>query len=144
MNKVYFQLPNLRRLFLGLFLVITVGSNGLLIAADSAAESDTEPRVIRVELGDYHFMPGELQLVVGQPVVLQLVNTDSLTPHNFTLEDPSNGLDVNVDVTAGETVEVHLMPLWPGRHTFYCGNKMIFMDSHRDKGMQGSLLVVPK
>ena len=52
MNKVYFQLPNLRRLLLGLFLVIATGSNGLLIAADSAAESDTDPRVIRVELGD--------------------------------------------------------------------------------------------
>ena len=51
MNKVYFQLPNLHRLLLGLFLVIAVGSNGLLIAANSAAESDTEPRVIRIELG---------------------------------------------------------------------------------------------
>ena len=138
MNKSDFQLPNLRRLLLGLFLVIGTGSNGLLVAAD------VDIRVIRVVLGDYRFMPGELQVLVGQPVVLQLVNTDTFIPHNFTLEDSSDGLDVDVDVSAGETVEVHLMPLWPGRHTFYCSNKLIFMDSHREKGMEGSLVVVPK
>ena len=128
----------MHRLSLILFFVVTIVLNGLL----NAAESDT--KVIRVLLGDYRFMPGELQLVAEQPVVLQLVNSDSFTPHNFTLEDPNNGLDINVDVAAGDTVEVHLMPLWPGSYTFHCSNKFLFMDSHREKGMLGTLTVVPK
>ena len=73
MYKPDFQLPNLRRHLLALFLVMDAGSNGLLFAADA------DIRMIRVELGDYRFMPGELQLVVGQPVVLQFVNTDTLS-----------------------------------------------------------------
>ncbi len=121
----------------GLFVVVIM-MNGLL----NAAESDS--KVIQVRLGDYRFMPDELQLVAEQAVVLQLINTDTFTPHNFTLEDPNSGLDVNVDVSAGDTVEVHLMPLWPGRHTYYCSNKLLFMQSHRKKGMEGTLIVVPK
>ena len=138
MYRLNSQLSPIRRLLPGLFFIAATGLHGLLYAAED------DIRVIQVRLGDYHFMPGELQLVAGQPVVLQLVNTDTFTPHNFTLEDPNNGLDVDVDVSAGDTVEVHLMPLWPGSHTFYCSNKLLFMDSHREKGMQGTLIVVPK
>ncbi len=100
--------------------------------------------VIEVKLGDYRYMPSEIQLVVDQPVILHLVNTDLITPHNFTLEDPSDGLDVNVDIPAGESLDVHLMPLVAGSHTFYCRNKLLFMESHREKGMQGRLIVVPE
>lgn len=104
----------------------------------------TTPRTIEVKLGDYRYMPGNIQLVAEQPVILHLINTDSFTPHNFTLEDPSDGLDVNVDVPAGESVDVQLMPLWAGKHTFYCRNKLWLMDSHREKGMEGTLIVMPK
>lgn len=138
MHKLCFQLPNIGRRFPGLLIVVGIALNSPLVAA----EGDT--RVIQVLLGDYQYKPGELQIVVDQPVVLQLVNTDMITPHNFTLEDPSDGLDVNVDILAGDTVEVHLMPLVPGRHTFYCSNKLLFMDSHREKGMEGTLIVVPE
>jgi plastocyanin len=98
---------------------------------------------IEVTLGDYHYMPKNIQLVIDQPVVLHLVNVDSFTPHNFTLKDASNGLDVDVDIPAGETVDVNLMPLVTGSYIFYCSNKLLWMDSHREKGMEGTLTVVP-
>lgn len=99
--------------------------------------------VIEVTLGDYRYMPSSIQLIVNQPVVLHLINVDSFTPHNFTLQDASDGLDVNVDIPAGESVNVNLMPLVVGSHTFYCKNKFLFSDSHREKGMQGTLTVIP-
>lgn len=104
----------------------------------------TTTRTIEVKLGDYRYMPGNIQLIAEQPVILHLTNTDSFTPHNFTLEDSSYGLDVNVDIPAGESVDVQLMPLWAGKHTFYCRNKLWLMDSHREKGMEGTITVVPK
>ena len=100
-------------------------------------------KIIEVKLGGYRYMPKDIELVIDQPVILRLINTDSYTPHNFTLQDSSDGLDVDVDVPAGETVDVQLMGLWPGSHTFYCKNKLLFMDSHREKGMEGILTVVP-
>ena len=100
-------------------------------------------KVIEVTLGDYRYMPSSIQLIVNQPVVLHLINVDSFTPHNFTLQDASDGLDVNIDIPAGESVKVNLMPLVVGSHTFYCKKKFLFLDSHREKGMQGTLTVIP-
>jgi len=98
---------------------------------------------IEVTLGNYHYMPKNIQLVIDQPVVIRLINVDSFTPHNFTLKDANNGLDVDVDIPAGETVDVNLMPLVTGSYIFYCSNKLLWMDSHREKGMEGTLTVVP-
>ena len=82
-------------------------------------------KVIEVTLGDYRYMPSSIQLMVNQPVVLRLINVDSFTPHNFTLHDASDGLDVDVDIPAGESVNVNLMPIVAGSHTFYCKNKFL-------------------
>jgi len=101
-------------------------------------------KVIEVTLGDYHYMPHNIQLVVEQPVVLHLVNVDAFTPHNFTLKDNSDGLDVDIDVPAGKAVNVNLMPLFAGSHTFYCSKQLLWMESHREKGMEGTLTVVPQ
>jgi len=121
-----------------LFLLLTC-----LLSVNVLHAEPVYKKVIEVTLGDYRYMPGHIQLIVDQPVVLRLVNVDSFTPHNFTLEDASDGLDVNVDIPAGATVDVHLMPIVAGSHTFYCRNKFWFMDSHREKGMQGKLTVMP-
>ena len=117
----------------------------ILVSLLSSSWSYAEPaytKAIEVTLGDYRYMPKNIQLVVDQPVVLHLVNVDSFTPHNFTLPDASDGLDIDVDVPAGETVDVNLMPLVTGSYTFYCNEQLLWMESHRDKGMQGVLTVV--
>lgn len=116
---------------------------GCLLSAGGLQAEPVYTRVIEVTLGDYRYMPANIQLLVDQPVVLRLVNVDSFTPHNFTLEDDSDGLDVNIDIPAGASVDVHLIPLIPGSHIFYCRNKLLWMDSHRKKGMEGTLTVIP-
>lgn len=115
----------------------------LLIHSTSILAAQGEAKVIEVVLGSYRFMPQEIKLVAGEPVILRLVNSDTIIPHNFTIKDASGELDVNVDVLAGETVDINLTPSTVGRYTFYCGNKLLFMKSHREKGMEGILRVVP-
>ena len=114
-----------------------------LVSVNPLRAEPVYTKVIEVTLGDYRYMPDNIQIIVDQPVVLRLVNVDSFTPHNFTLEDASEGLDVDVDIPAGDTVDVYLMPLVAGSHTFYCRNKLLFLDSHREKGMEGRLTVMP-
>jgi plastocyanin len=116
---------------------------GYLLSTSGLYAEATYTKVIEVTLGDYRYMPENIQLIVDQPVVLRLINVDSFTPHNFTLPDANDGLDVDVDILAGESVDIHLMPLVAGSHTFYCRNKFMFMDSHREKGMHGTLTVIP-
>lgn len=103
--------------------------------------SDDAIPVIDLELGDYRFLPQEIQLSANQPAILRLVNTDTVTPHNFTMETGSDSPTVDVDLLGGESVEVKLPPLPAGRYTFYCSNKLLFMKSHREKGMEGILIV---
>lgn len=114
----------------------------LLLAAGGHLHADQDKiKIIEVTLGDYKFMPGNIQLVVQQPVILRLTNTDLVTPHNFIIDDDSDGLATNVDVSPGDSVDVHLMPLVTGTHTFYCSKKFLFSDSHREKGMEGKLII---
>ncbi len=126
-----------------LTLLFSLFLTGLLSANWLHAEPHYT-KVVEVTLGDYRYMPNNIQLIVDQPVVLHLVNVDSFTPHNFTLKDASDGLDVDIDIPAGEYIDVYLMPLVAGSHTFYCKNKLWLMDSHREKGMEGTLTVIPE
>ncbi len=104
---------------------------------------DASTQILSITLGDYRFSPDQLTLEAGQPVLLELTNTDKLTPHNFTLKDQAGDLDIDVDVSAGATREVALMAEKPGTYTFYCSKKLPFMKSHREHGMEGRLVVTP-
>ena len=99
-------------------------------------------KVIEVQLGDYRFIPQEIQLIDDQAVILRLVNTDSITPHNFTMKAANSAADINVDVPGVVSIDVQLEPLPAGHYTFLCSNKFMFMKSHREKGMEGTLVVV--
>jgi len=116
----------------------------LLFSASCLNADESDIKVIEVALGGYRFMPQEIQLMADQPAILRLVNTDTVTPHNFSMKTSVDAQDIDVDVLGGESVDVQLAPLPAGRYTFYCGNKLLFMKSHREKGMEGSLIVSPE
>ena len=99
--------------------------------------------VIEMKLGDYRYTPDRIEVTAGVPVTLRLVNTDRITPHNFTLEAPAAGLDLDVDVGAGKTEEVGFTPAAAGTYRFYCDKKLPFFKSHRQRGMEGTLRVRP-
>jgi len=118
-----------------LLILVVIGSRS------QGAQGDNE--VIEILLGSYEFIPNQIRLTAGQSAKLRLVNTDSIIPHNFTIEDNTGELDLSIDVPAGESVDIHLKPTRPGRYVIYCANKMLFMTSHRDHGMEGTLIVEP-
>lgn len=115
----------------------------LLPAVPTAARAQPMPRNIELILADYRFVPAEIEIQVGQAVVLMLRNKDSLTPHNFTLQDAEAGLDIDTNVAAGSSVDIEFTPTAAGTYTFYCNKKLPFMKSHRDHGMQGTLSITP-
>jgi plastocyanin len=99
--------------------------------------------VISPSLGDYHYNPDTLEVQTGRPVVLTLTNTDTLTPHNLTLQEAAAGLDIDTDASAGSTSTVGFTPVKPGACPFFCNKKLLFMKSHRERGMEGTLRVTP-
>ena len=113
----------------------------VLLLLSHTVHGQEPPREIAITMGDYHYAPDVIEMDRGQTVILHLSNTDGITPHNFTLVDASAGLDVDTDIGAGTPVRISLTPQRPGTWTWYCNKKLPFMKSHRDRGMQGTLVV---
>jgi len=124
------------RLLLFLTCTVFVVSPIVTVAADADAQKLT------IHLGDYRFHPDAIEVVAGRPVELTLVNDDKITPHNFTLEAPSAGMDLSANISAGKSATLHFTPQMVGSYVFYCNKKLPFMKSHRDRGMEGKLTVV--
>jgi plastocyanin len=114
----------------------------LLVTGPVLAQGEEPRQEILLGLGDYHFTPDTLEVHAGRPVILTLTNTDTLTPHNFTLQDTTAGLDISTNVSAGSKAVVEFTPLEPGTYTFFCNKKLPFMRSHREHGMEGTLHVI--
>ena len=114
---------------------------GTLLSSGTPAFAGEDPTIIEIRMGDYRFTPAEVQLVANQPAVLRLINTDGMTPHNFRLNTGGQAANIDIDISAGDSVEVKLDPVPEGEYTFYCDKKLPFMKSHREKGMEGRLIV---
>jgi plastocyanin len=121
-----------------LFLTCAVFASSPLVAA-----ADADAQKFTIHLGDYSFHPDAVEVVAGRPVELTLVNDDKITPHNFTLKEPNAGIDLDAAVSAGESTTLHFTPQTAGSYIFYCNKKLPFMKSHRERGMEGKLVVRP-
>ena len=91
-----------------------------VLAPAMALVSQDNPGVQRVDmdLGDYQFHPKTVSIVAGTAAELILTNRDSITPHNFIVEAPEAGMEVNLEVPAGESATIVLRPTRPGIYTF--------------------------
>ncbi len=93
----------------------------------------------QLALDSYSFRPEHLVVEAQRPVELTLANVATLVPHNFILNDPTSGLAIRQDVSAGETAVIRFTPKMRGTFVFYCDKKLLFLPSHREKGMKGRL-----
>jgi plastocyanin len=122
-----------------LFLTCAVFASSHIVAV----AADTDAQKFTIHLGDYRFHPDAVEVVAGRPVELTLVDDDKITPHNFTLKEPNAGIDLDAAVSAGESTTLRFTPQTPGSYIFYCNKKLPFMKSHRERGMEGKLVVRP-
>lgn len=109
----------------------------------AAAAAGTDAQKFIIHLSDYRFHPDTIEVVTGRPVELTLVDDDKITPHNFTLKDPGAGLDLSANISAGKSATLRFIPRTAGSYVFYCNKKLPFMKSHRERGMEGKLVVQP-
>ena len=96
---------------------------------------------VEVVVDSYSFTPDVIKVTAGKPVEITLRSVTSLVPHNFTIDDPASGLNVDVDVPSGKDVTVTFTPEKKGEFQFYCSKSGI-MGSHLKKGMKGTLEVM--
>ncbi len=122
----------------------------LLLFAVSAAAAErkeftakTDPDgVQRVEIvgGSYFFDPNYIIVKVNVPVELKFRKESGMIPHDVVLKAPDAGIDFKVDLK--ETPEiVKFTPTKTGTFSFDCTKKLLFFESHKEKGMTGTLEV---
>jgi cytochrome c oxidase subunit II len=108
-------------------LVVLVGGSSLLLAKPK----EQGERVVSIKVKRFEYMPKEVTLKKGVPVVLELKSLD--VPHGFNLPD----LGVRADVLPGLTARVRIVPKQTGRFVFHCD---IFCGTgHED--LEGAIIV---
>ena len=63
-----------------------------------------------------------------------------MIPHDIELKAPDAGMDLKMDLSSTPQV-LRFTPTKTGEFTFYCTKKLLFFESHKDKGMVGTLEV---
>ena len=105
------------------------------------ADPDGVQRV-RLEGGGYFFKPAHIVVRVNVPVELLASREAGFVPHDLVIKAPEAGISVEVDLAA-EPKKIAFTPTAVGKYPFYCGKKLLFFASHRERGMEGVLEVVP-
>jgi plastocyanin len=115
--------------------------------AAGAAESVVVPLgadgVQRLELvgGSYFFRPDRIVVKANVPIELLGKKEAGIVPHTFVLNIPEEGIGIDEDLDT-EAKAVRFTIHKPGQYAFYCRNRLLFFESHREKGMQGVIEVV--
>lgn len=118
-----------------------------LSAAESQAQSPAVPAEggeiqLRVTAGEYFFKPSRLTVKVNQLVRIVVSREAGIVPHNLVINAPSAGLNIKEDLTT-EPKSITFTPTAVGVYAIYCDKKLPFLASHRERGMEGVLEVVP-
>ncbi len=124
-----------------------------LSCASLAAGAGEKEKVFRATVGDdgvqrvevmggsYFFNPNHIIVKVNVPVELIVRKESGIVPHNIVIKAPEAGIDFDVAM-ASEPKVIRFTPTRVGTYPMYCSKKLLFFESHREKGMEGVLEVV--
>jgi hypothetical protein len=97
---------------------------------------------VRVFAGSYFFRPRQIRVEAHSPVELTVVLEPGLIPHDFVIDAPKAGITVR-ETLGDEPRVIRFLPEVPGIFEFYCSKRLLFFESHKDRGMRGVLEVAP-
>lgn len=91
--------------------------------------------------GGYFFNPNRIIVQVNSPVELKVRKEAGVVPHDIVMKSPEAGMDFRVPMHE-EAQIIRFTPNKTGIYPFYCSKKLLFFESHREKGMEGAIEVV--
>lgn len=117
----------------------TLLSGAVAFPADIAADGVQH---VRIESGGYFFKPDRVVVKVNVPVALSVSMEKGIIPHTLVIQAPEAGIAVDESLSS-EAKTIRFTPTAVGSFPIYCKNKLLFFESHREKGMAGVLEVIP-
>ncbi len=97
---------------------------------------------VEITGGEYYFDPNYIVVKVNVPVELKVKKAGRFIPHDIVVKAPEAGINFSVDLKK-EAKPITFIPTKVGKYEMYCSQKLIFAKSHKDKGMDGWIEVVP-
>jgi plastocyanin len=131
-----------------------LGCLGFLLAGSAPVFAQSEKEVyvakvdqdgvqrVRIVGGGYFFKPNHIIVKVNVPVELVASKEAGIVPHNIAIKAPEAGVAVEEDLDT-EPKKIAFTATAVGKYPLYCSNKLLFFASHRERGMEGILEVVP-
>ena len=95
---------------------------------------------VKIEGGSYFFKPNRVIVKANVPVELTVSVERGVIPHTLVIRAPEAGITVDENLSS-QPRNIRFTPTAAGRYAFYCRNKLLFFESHREKGMEGVLVV---
>jgi plastocyanin domain-containing protein len=99
-------------------------------------------QTVEVTAGGYFYKPSHIIVRVGVPVKLNVTREGGLTPHDIVMQSPEAGMEFSEGLSTTAKA-ISFTPTKPGKYPFFCSKKPPFGRSHRERGMEGVLEVVP-
>jgi len=134
------------KIFIGLVLLGLVKVVTAFAAPpESLIVSVSQDNVQRLEItvDSYSFTPSRFAVKQNIPVELIFKSVSWIVPHNFVLKSAEAGLTIDQEIATGETTIVRFTPTRIGEFKFSCTKKLLFLPSHENQGMVGTLVVGP-
>lgn len=127
--------------FFLLFSTLAVGADEPPQVKEFTATIDKDG-VQRVSIlgGGYYFDPNYIIVKVNVPVELTVTKESGFVPHDVVIEAPEAGIDFSVELSSTPKT-VTFTPTRAGKYQIFCSKKLLFFESHRHKGMEGTLEV---
>ncbi|KVF19168.1 hypothetical protein [Burkholderia vietnamiensis] len=90
--------------------------------------------------GSYFFRPALVIVRADVPVELTVSAEPGVVPHSFEIDAPQAGIAVHTELATTPRT-LRFTPTQPGRFAYYCTHRLLFLRSHRERGMAGVLVV---
>jgi plastocyanin domain-containing protein len=126
-----------------LMMVLLVCSTSATAAEKKEFIAAIDPDGIQrvdVRAGSYFFTPDYIVVKVNVPVEMKITMESGILPHDIVLQAPDAGMDIKMDLSKTPQV-LHFTPTKTGSYPFSCDKKFLFFESHKEKGMAGTLEV---
>lgn len=100
--------------------------------------------ISKVEIigGSYFFKPNHIIVKVNIPVELKVSKESGLIPHDIVAKSPEAGIEFQESLSSSPKI-IKFTPTRVGKYPIYCSKAAPFSKSHREKGMEGVIEVVP-
>ena len=98
---------------------------------------------IAITGGEYYFDPNYIIVKVNTPVELTLKKAKGYIPHDIMVKAPEAGIDFKIDLSDKDAKTVKFTPTKVGKYEMLCDQKLLWFKSHKERGMDGYIEVVP-